>query len=191
MEQKIVVLKGKTCHIQLAKTSEDGDFYKFSIFNTSGQLVAFCQFSYFKLFNRETTTQEKEFYSAIGMTDEQIPAMVEIKVTHYNDYNINGDTLIDGSGNEYKFASKRCHLENLEILSHDYQGIGLGSTMVKMVESLARKNKCIVVEGKYSPHGTFRDATPDFYKRNGYKIDGDKENMRVSKDLTSIPAVEN
>ncbi len=185
MNEKIVNLKGKICRIQLAKTSEDGEFFVFRVLDEGGGLVAYCQFSYFKIFERDLNDREKGFQMLLGITEDNISSKVELKVTHDDDYLIKNGVLIDSNGDNYKFKSKHCHLENIVILDEEYQGIGLGTTMLKMTENLARKNNCTQIEGYYCPHGQFKSATPDFYTRNGYYVEGVKTNKRVFKTLNS------
>ena len=189
MEEKIVVLKDKTCKVQLAKTSETGEFYVFRVLDDREQLVAYCQFSLFKIYERDLNDREMVFKQLLGMDSDFISSKVELKVTNEADYVIKGNILTDKQGDEYSFKEKHCHLEDVVILSDEFQGIGLGTTMLKMTENLARKNNCTQIEGYYCPHGQFKSATPDFYTRNGYYVEGAKTNKRVFKQLTNLAAV--
>ena len=171
-----------------ARTSENGDFFVFRVLDDNQELVAYCQFSYFKIYERDLNEREMVFKQLLGMDSEFISSKVELKVTREDDYVIKDNILTDKQGDEYTFKAKHCHLEDIVILSDEFQGIGLGTAMLKMTENLARKNNCTQIEGYYCPHGKFKNASSDFYTRNGYYVEGVKTNKRVFKQLTN-PAV--
>ncbi|MGN1213082.1 MAG: GNAT family N-acetyltransferase [Christensenellales bacterium] len=75
-----------------------------------------------------------------------------------------------------------CYL-NLIKVDPKNRNLGIGSNLLKLMESYARKHGAYFVEGKFIPDKDSSKFLENFYKKNGYKIECDCYMKMVGKSI--------
>ncbi len=168
-ENKEIDLKnGKSACIQLVKTN---DGYNLIASANKDGIVAKCLF--------DICTRE-----VLQMKNANIKANI-------NRYLIKEKSILNGEiyskivdknyiiKNNIPFGEETnvCRLKQIEILNEEYANIGIGSYLIKCAETFALEKGCYMIYGFFYPHGNLWYATQNFYKKNGFYLVKDENNM--------------
>ena len=178
---KFVTLKnGLKAELHLEKTKND-----FYIYATAGSdlKVAFCTFSLSYKIEKHLTDQERLNYAnKHNVPFEKSP---EVLCKYIEDSKIektNGVLLKTTKGKVYKVAETICQLAKIEIIDEKFYKVGLGTKMIKAMESIISKYNCSYIEGLFAPYGKFQNGSELFYNRNNFTIIEDPE-LKVLKHI--------
>jgi len=101
---------------------------------------------------------------------EQAPKTMTSRVSEQEHFDIKDDKIILSNGDIYNIDEIICQLHRIEILDKRFFKVGLGSCLLKALESIAIKNNCSQIEAFFSPFGDFSHGALSFYKNNGFEF---------------------
>jgi len=84
----------------------------------------------------------------------------------------------------FKVDSLQYFIYRIEVSDHKFSRKGIGTLMLKLMESISKKHNCIKICGAYMPFGKLAEYSKDFYEKNGYNIYKiGYQHYRITKDL--------
>lgn len=166
---KVVNLKnGLKAELHLEKNKNN-----FYIYATAGNYkkVAFCTFCLSYKIEQILTDQERlDYANKHNIHFEETPSIMNKYVDDSKIAKTNGILLKTTNGKIYKVAETICHLDKIEIIDEKFYKVGLGTKMIKAMESIISKFNCSYIEGLFSPFGKFQNGSELFYDRNNFTI---------------------
>lgn len=148
----------------------DNDFYIFAK-DENNINVGFCHFGITYEFERKMGKAFRENYAKHNnIPIEQAPKTMLTRVSDQEHFDIKDDKIILSNGDIYNIKEIICHLYRIEILDERFFKVGLGSCLLKALESVAVKNNCSQIEAFFSPFGDFSHGALIFYKNNGFEF---------------------
>ena len=166
---KVVNLKnGLKAELHLEKNKNN-----FYIYATAGNYkkVAFCTFCLSYKIEQILTDQERlDYANKHNIPFEETPSTINKYVDDSKIAKTNGILLKTTKGKIYKVAETTCHLDKIEIIDEKFYKVGLGTKMIKAMESIILKYNCSYIEGLFSPFGKFQNGSELFYDRNNFTI---------------------
>jgi len=166
---KVVNLKnGLKAELHLEKNKNN-----FYIYATAGNYkkVAFCTFCLSYKIEQILTDQERlDYANKHNIPFEETPSTINKYVDDSKIAKTNGILLKTTKGKIYKVAETTCHLDKIEIIDEKFYKVGLGTKMIKAMESIISKYNCSYIEGLFSPFGKFQNGSELFYDRNNFTI---------------------
>ena len=145
----------------------------FYIYATAGNYkkVAFCTFCLSYKIEQILTDQERlDYANKHNIPFEETPSTINKYVDDSKIAKTNGILLKTTKGKIYKVAETTCHLDKIEIIDEKFYKVGLGTKMIKAMESIISKYNCSYIEGLFSPFGKFQNGSELFYDRNNFTI---------------------
>lgn len=167
---KVVNLKnGLKAELHLEKTKND--FYIYATIPGDYIKVGFCTFNLAFKVKKTLTNQERlDYAKKHNMSFEKTPTSLNKYVDDSKIEKTNGTLLKTTSGNMYKIDETICQLAKIEIIDEKFYKVGLGTKMIKAMESIISKYNCSYIEGLFSPFGKFQNGSELFYDRNNFTI---------------------
>lgn len=140
--------------------------------NSKKQKIAKCDFEIIKFFERPLSFVEQQQIMAFGSLSQEEPPQTlyvgnKLKLVYGDRVNKNEFVLLDKT---YTLKSTFCRLNFITLLNENYYKKGVGSALIKTLESLAISRGCDYIRGLYSPAEPFPNGAKKFYERNGYEI---------------------
>lgn len=77
-----------------------------------------------------------------------------------------------------------CKLDSIEILDERYFKVGLGSEMLKNMETFAKTQDCKNITGWFYPNGNFWYGAKDFYLKNNFTFSDENGKVILNKDIS-------
>lgn len=168
MSKFITLKNGLKAELHLEKCKNN-----FHIYATAGSYkkVGFCTFCLSFKIEKTLTDQERLNYSnKHNIPFDQCPTKLQKVVPNDREFKTNGKFLKMENGKMYKVSETTCHLDKIEILDDKFYKTGLGTYMLKTMETIIAKYNCSYIEGLFSPFGRFQNGSELFYDRNNFDI---------------------
>lgn len=83
----------------------------------------------------------------------------------------------------FKLKNRTCYLNRIEITQNSYARKGIGTMLIKCMESFAVKHYCFSVDGRFYPFGDLGQHARAFYTKNGYNLYKDGYETYICKTL--------
>ena len=169
MSKCITLKNGLKAELHLEKTNNN--FHIYATLPGDYKKVAFCTFCLSYKIKRTLSDQERlDYANKHNIPFEKTPITMNKYVDDSKIEKTNGKLLKTKSGKIYKVAQTTCHLDKIEIIDEKFYKVGLGTKMIKAMESIISKYNCSYIEGLFSPFGKFQNGSELFYDRNNFTI---------------------
>jgi len=169
MSKCITLKNGLKAELHLEKTNNN--FHIYATLPGDYKKVAFCTFCLSYKIKRTLSDQERlDYANKHNIPFEKTPITMNKYVDDSKIEKTNGKLLKTKSGKIYKVAQTTCHLDKIEIIDEKFYKVGLGTKMIKAMESIISKYNCSYIESLFSPFGKFQNGSELFYDRNNFTI---------------------
>ena len=168
---KFKLNNGLDVRLSISRTDHE---YKITAINDKDGIVGTCEFSLYNHFMRPFICErEMQLYLKNRDLDpSKLPNQKPVRAPFHEDVNycvINNKIHISDT-QIYDFLGRKCELEIISVSNRKYARIGLGYTMISLMEKYCKKLDVIEIYGNYIPNGELGVFAHEFYKRNGFEF---------------------